>query len=141
LLQGPLKHSKAGVLSMANSGPNSNSSQFFITAAACEQLDGKHVCFGEVEEGLEVVKLMAGVHCDMDDKPLMNQCLVISTCGEEKQPPPAPPKPATKPATGGALAALDSEWREVANKSATGEHDKVYYVHTTTKKTSWKRPV
>ena len=53
-----LKHDRAGVLSMGNSGKNSNTSQFFLTFAPAKQLDGKHVVFGEVEEGAEVLKLI-----------------------------------------------------------------------------------
>ncbi|UJR13569.1 hypothetical protein I4U23_000582 [Adineta vaga] len=51
-----LKHTHAGQLSMANSGSNSNGSQFFITLAKCDWLDNKHVVFGEVIEGFEVLK-------------------------------------------------------------------------------------
>lgn len=65
-----LKHTGAGVLSMANSGPNTNGSQFFITLGPTPWLDGKHTIFGRVKNGLRVIQRMGLVKTDGDDRPV-----------------------------------------------------------------------
>ena len=64
-----LRHTGAGVLSMANAGPDTNGSQFFVTLAPTPWLDGKHAIFGRVKSGLRIVQRLGLVRTDGDDKP------------------------------------------------------------------------
>ncbi|KAF1761464.1 hypothetical protein GCK72_009720 [Caenorhabditis remanei] len=75
-----LKHTKPYLLSMANKGPNSNSSQFFITTAPAPHCNGKHVVFGEVVRGQETVDLIENL--DVDEKSKPRGKVLITNCGE-----------------------------------------------------------
>lgn len=74
-----MKHDTPGLLSMANAGPNTNSSQFFITLVPCQWLDGKHVVFGKVIEGMNTVRLMEE---EGTSSGYVKKSVVITNCGE-----------------------------------------------------------
>jgi len=74
-----LKHTGAGVLSMANAGPNTNGSQFFLTTAKTAWLDGKHVVFGNVVDGMDVVKKVEGYGSQSGKT---SAKIVVADCGQ-----------------------------------------------------------
>ncbi len=74
-----LKHDRPGLLSMANAGPNTNGSQFFLTFVPCPWLDGKHVVFGEVVEGLDVLEKL---EANGSQSGTTKQAIAITDSGE-----------------------------------------------------------
>jgi peptidyl-prolyl isomerase F (cyclophilin D) len=74
-----LKHTKPGLLSMANAGPNTNGSQFFVTTAVTSWLDGKHVVFGHIVSGFEIIKKIEGYGSGSGKT---SKKIVVANCGQ-----------------------------------------------------------
>lgn len=74
-----LRHTEEGIMSMANAGPNTGGSQFFITLAATPWLDGRHAVFGKVVEGMDVIKNIGSCQTGFQDRPV-NDVVMEKVC-------------------------------------------------------------
>lgn len=108
-----IPHDKPGVLSMANRGRDTNGSQFFITLAETPWLNGKHVVFGEVLEGLNVVEEISNVSRDRRDKPIKE--VKIEACGELE----------TVPIDQDEIVKLQANLKQEAQKNQAEVHDEL----------------
>lgn len=75
-----LSHTTVGLLSMANAGPNTNGSQFFVTTVPCPWLDGKHTVFGSVTDGYDIIKKIETGRTGAGDRPIAE--VLVESCGE-----------------------------------------------------------
>lgn len=76
-----VKHDKPGLLSMANAGKDTNGSQFFVTFSPAPHLDSKHVVFGELVQGMDILQQIEGVDRDERDKPVFGNDVLVTDCG------------------------------------------------------------
>ncbi|QRV74741.1 peptidyl-prolyl cis-trans isomerase, cyclophilin-type protein [Ceratobasidium sp. AG-Ba] len=120
-----------GLLVMANRGPNTNSSQFFVTVRPCPHLNGKHVVFGRVVSGLDIIKQISKLPVDEKSRPL--KPVVIASCGElelRKAPPkvqprePSPESRSRSPSRSPTPSDSDSDSDRPRRKSKSKKHKK-----------------
>lgn len=121
------QHTCGGLLSMANAGPNTNGSQFFITFQATPHLNGRHVVFGKIIEGMDVLRIVEMVATDSGDRP--KTALVIADCGQlglEEFEPKAATVTATVPASFGATKIqkyTESNTSNSGSKTSSGDYE------------------
>merc|ERR1712112_132301 len=77
-----LKHTGAGVVSMANAGPDTNGSRFFVTIAGAPFLDTKHAIFGRIKRGMQIVQKMGNVQTTAKDEPVQDVKIIRATTAE-----------------------------------------------------------